>query len=185
LKVKTVAQAARVAILGDSRRRTHPMETLEARRRLLQPPSALDRKRLPGESYEAYRAFCIYRDLGPGRSLNKAWRHERAERGKGCPQARCPGRWRLWAREWRWVERTASILDKNSFSVIHTKIVFHEGFQRGFGFGDHSAALRSIKILPRSFNLFKMLAASRMMSSAFAAASSSSGSGKGRFRLSY
>jgi hypothetical protein len=101
-------QAARAAILGDSRRPTHPMETLEARRRLLQPPSALGRKRLPGESYEAYRAFCIYRDQGPGRSLNKAWRQERAERGKGCPQARCPGRWRLWAREWKWVERAVS-----------------------------------------------------------------------------
>jgi hypothetical protein len=101
-------QAARVAILGNSRRPTHPMETLEARRRLLQPPSALGRKRLPGESYEAYRAFCIYRDQGPGRSLNKAWRQERAERGKGCPQARCPGRWRLWAREWKWVERAVS-----------------------------------------------------------------------------
>lgn len=59
-------------------------------------------ERQPGEAREAFRAFCIYRDLDVfDRSYERAFRI-------GCPHSkakRCSGRWRLWASDWRWVER--------------------------------------------------------------------------------
>jgi hypothetical protein len=59
-------------------------------------------ERQPGESREAFRAFCIYRDLEViERTYDSAFRI-------GCPNTkakRCSGRWRLWASDWKWIER--------------------------------------------------------------------------------
>lgn len=59
-------------------------------------------ERQPGETREAFRAFCIYRDLEVfERSYDRAFRI-------GCPNStakRCGGRWRLWASDWKWKER--------------------------------------------------------------------------------
>jgi hypothetical protein len=67
--------------------------------------------RLPGESPKAYRAFCVYRDLGPGRCLDQASRsyhqRQRAEADGTQPgrQPRASGTIRRWAERWNWSVR--------------------------------------------------------------------------------
>lgn len=63
----------------------------------------LSRERLPDESALAYRAFCVYRDLGPDRSLDQAWK--RSDQGKQCGSARRPGYWSKWSAQYEWVAR--------------------------------------------------------------------------------
>lgn len=64
-------------------------------------------ERQPGESRQAYSAFCVYRDLPPARrSLDRAWGAYRASLGR--PQTRAPGRWESWYRQWQWRARTES-----------------------------------------------------------------------------
>jgi hypothetical protein len=64
---------------------------------------------LPGESSKAYQAFCLYRDLGPGRSLDQASRdyHRRPdEPGSGNQRKpRASGTIRGWALRWNWPGR--------------------------------------------------------------------------------
>lgn len=57
--------------------------------------------RLPGESARAYRAFCVYRDLGPKRSVLKAIQAA----GENVDSV---GRWETWCTQFRWVERAAA-----------------------------------------------------------------------------
>jgi hypothetical protein len=56
-----------------------------------------DWERLTGESSKAYKHFCIYRDLGPERSLRLM-----AEAGE-CTAVR--RQLERWSSRWRWVER--------------------------------------------------------------------------------
>jgi hypothetical protein len=65
---------------------------------------ALWDERLPGESLKAWAAFTTYRDLPlADRSITAAWRSlTRRKRGDA------PGRWDLWSRTFRWVERAAA-----------------------------------------------------------------------------
>src|ERR1700680_1332931 len=72
------------------------------------PPGS---ERLPKESIRAYRAFCIYRNLGAARSLDKAWRCFQADRGKDPASARRPGHWTGWSTKFDWVERTQTYDD--------------------------------------------------------------------------
>jgi hypothetical protein len=59
--------------------------------------------RMPGESAAAYRAFCIYRDLGTKRSLVAA---RMADRPTSEPATRASaGHWRGWSSKWNWVAR--------------------------------------------------------------------------------
>ena len=59
-------------------------------------------ERQPGEGQKAWAAFTVYRDLGSIRSITKAWRKfSTREEGEN-------GRWELWARKFRWVERAAA-----------------------------------------------------------------------------
>jgi hypothetical protein len=79
--------------------------------------SAWSAPRLPGESARDHRAFCIYRDLGPRRSLQKAWREYctsvRPVRSKlrGRPRrssdviTKCPGAWTSLCAKYHWVQR--------------------------------------------------------------------------------
>lgn len=59
--------------------------------------SLWDRQR--DETHPAYVAFCVYRDLGDARSLDRAWQKQSQRPGEA------PGRWSLWSRTFRWVER--------------------------------------------------------------------------------
>jgi hypothetical protein len=64
-------------------------------------------ERLPDESPRAYRAFCHYRDLGPNRSLDRAWERYRttSDQGKKRKSARRPGHWGAWSQKFLWVKR--------------------------------------------------------------------------------
>ena len=62
---------------------------------------------LRGESARAARAFRIFSDLGPHRSLNAAWKKHLEDRGQQGQGERCPGRWKTWAKRWNWFERAA------------------------------------------------------------------------------
>src|SRR6266851_4992508 len=64
-------------------------------------------ERLPGESGRAFRAFCFYRDLGPDRSLDKAWKSFLdSNPGKPRRATRRDGHWSDWCRRFKWVERS-------------------------------------------------------------------------------
>jgi hypothetical protein len=71
-------------------------------------------ERLPGESSKAYAAFCLYRDLGPRRSIEEA---SRLYHGKptldGAPRdtargRRASGLIRRWAERWNWIARAGA-----------------------------------------------------------------------------
>lgn len=56
--------------------------------------------RMPDEGSAAYAAFCAYRDLGVGRSLERAYRAT-----KGQDKGHVSGRWTLWAKAYNWRDR--------------------------------------------------------------------------------
>jgi hypothetical protein len=66
---------------------------------------------LPGESAKAYAAFCLYRDLGPHRSLDETSRQYHAQpasdedRQPRRPKRRASGLVRRWAERWDWSGR--------------------------------------------------------------------------------
>jgi hypothetical protein len=65
------------------------------------PETPVPYERQPGESAKAYAAFTAFRDLGPGRSVLKAYRQE-----TGKEPARQPsGTWIGWAARWHWHDR--------------------------------------------------------------------------------
>jgi hypothetical protein len=63
------------------------------------------------ESAKAYAAFCIYRDLGPRRSVDEASRRYHRGSGQGAQHApsrrspRASGTIRRWAQHWNWATR--------------------------------------------------------------------------------
>ncbi|TAL08417.1 MAG: hypothetical protein EPO02_13110 [Nitrospirae bacterium] len=61
--------------------------------------------RLPGESSQAFAAFVIYRDLGPHRSLDKAYKVRKPD------AAKFSGIWSDWQAEHRWLERAQAYDD--------------------------------------------------------------------------
>jgi len=66
--------------------------------------------RWPGESAKAYAAFCLFRDLGPRRSLDAASRsyHHPGLEAQHPPSGRLPrasGTIRRWAHCWSWLDR--------------------------------------------------------------------------------
>lgn len=61
-------------------------------------------ERQPGESARAYAAFCVYLNLGPQRSIQKAFE---AKSAPDAPQKRpVNGTWKAWCSRFRWTERT-------------------------------------------------------------------------------
>jgi hypothetical protein len=60
-------------------------------------------ERREDESARAYRAFCIYRDLGASRSLDRAWQSYSSSDQRR--SARRPGCWGAWCQKYEWVER--------------------------------------------------------------------------------
>jgi hypothetical protein len=67
---------------------------------------------LPGESAKAYAAFCLYRDLGPKRSLVKAYRLQ-----TGHEQATISGLWNTWRRKHRWADRAEAFDREAAFDL--------------------------------------------------------------------
>jgi hypothetical protein len=55
---------------------------------------------IPGETYKAWLAFCVYRDMGNGRSLDKAWRQ-----AMGKENGRHARHWATWSSQNHWVSR--------------------------------------------------------------------------------
>lgn len=56
----------------------------------------------PGESPKAYQAFAIYRDLGPSRSIDRAYEVYSGQQGS---KKRASGRFTKWSTDHDWVER--------------------------------------------------------------------------------
>ena len=76
-------------------------------------------QRWPGESAREFRAYCFYRNLTDGRSLQKAWRENcKSQRGGGGKRGRprrggdvvtkCPGAWTALSRRYEWLKRAAA-----------------------------------------------------------------------------
>ena len=63
------------------------------------PPRRID------EPATAYRAFLIYLELGPGRTLDGAWSAYCESRTPGRTPKRCSGQWTRWSQQHKWVER--------------------------------------------------------------------------------
>lgn len=61
-------------------------------------------EKMEGESDKFYRKFLIYRDLGPDRSLQKAF----IKSHEGGKKVRGSGSWTKLGRKWRWAERCAA-----------------------------------------------------------------------------
>lgn len=69
--------------------------------------------RREGETPKAFRAFCIYRELGPSRSLAAAYHRYRLERDggeagekQGTDLPKAPSYFELWCSKHEWVRRT-------------------------------------------------------------------------------
>ncbi|PSO67859.1 MAG: hypothetical protein BRC39_00780 [Cyanobacteria bacterium QH_7_48_89] len=82
-----------------------------------QPPEKCWYESLENESASAYKAFCLYRDLGRDRSLRAAynWHLEEKRLQKGVERASKhstkkapPGRWYKWSTDFHWVSRAAA-----------------------------------------------------------------------------
>jgi hypothetical protein len=70
--------------------------------------NAIDRdspERLPDETARAYQAFSVYRDLGPSRSHDLAWKRLGDEQGKDRSSPRRSGHWAQWSTKFNWVAR--------------------------------------------------------------------------------
>ena len=76
-------------------------------------------QRWPGESAREFRAYCFYRNLTDGRSLQKAWGENcKSQRGGGGKRGRprrggdvvtkCPGAWTALSRRYEWLKRAAA-----------------------------------------------------------------------------
>ena len=89
-------------------------------------------ERLPQESPRAYRAFCIYRDLGPDRSLDQAWKRfcAASDPTKNRGSARRPGHWAAWSQKYQWVERAEGyddvIEEENRSAAAERRRKLHE-----------------------------------------------------------
>jgi hypothetical protein len=68
---------------------------------------------MEGESDQAYAAFVEFRDLGPGRTADAAWRAKGTKEGpSGPPRAlRAPGSWKRWRAQYHWDARSEAFDD--------------------------------------------------------------------------
>jgi hypothetical protein len=81
-------------------------------------------KRLPDESTPAYRAFRVYLNQGPGRTLDLAWQfYCLGSGGKQHVSARRPGHWSRWSARHQWVDRAAGVILKNVGKIEISEIV--------------------------------------------------------------
>lgn len=59
----------------------------------------------PGETPKAYQAFCVYRDMGAGRSLDAGYQQSIQRVSEGYQEKRASGAWRRWCNQHGWVAR--------------------------------------------------------------------------------
>jgi hypothetical protein len=69
---------------------------------------AFERRDHDGEGAKAYSAFVTYRELGPGRSVDKAYA---VHAGHQMGTKRAPGRWKEWSRQYDWLARARAYDD--------------------------------------------------------------------------
>lgn len=72
--------------------------------------------RLPREPMLWFARFEIYRELGPGRTIEEAWRVHKAEQSSPSNSKRPHNRWYEVAREWSWQKR-AEEWDEEQFAI--------------------------------------------------------------------
>jgi len=60
---------------------------------------------MAGEGAEAFAAFCLFRDMGPKRSMNGAFGLHLKAHGTAIESPRAPGTWRKWAKKYAWEAR--------------------------------------------------------------------------------
>lgn len=82
-----------------------------------------------GESDAAFAAFALFLDLGPGRTMDDAYRAHRGRNGGAqetnegaSSHARAPGRWRQWAREWCWKDRAQAYDNRVQTAKIDARV---------------------------------------------------------------
>lgn len=66
---------------------------------------------VPGETPQAFTAFCAYRDqVRGGRSIDRAFREQDPSKTRSKPpkNGRAPGQWFDWSARFKWVERAAA-----------------------------------------------------------------------------
>jgi hypothetical protein len=113
--------------------------------------------REPGESARAFAAFCLYRDLGTGRSLAAAWNAYQVTNGVASKlnsvdsvkqqRSKPPGRWNLWSGKYRWVERAAAhdrkIDEAKCAALLEQRIKFEER-REAFKFEDQQEMVKHV-----------------------------------------
>ena len=55
---------------------------------------------IPGETHKAWLAFCVYRDMGGSRSLDRAWQQVTNRNGRHSRH------WATWSAQNHWVSRS-------------------------------------------------------------------------------
>jgi len=77
-------------------------------------------ERIPGETHKAWLAFCVYRDIGPSRSLDKAYRSAIGKEGRHARHCA------TWSKNNRWVSRAAAydtaMLKRQRRAVVEDRI---------------------------------------------------------------
>lgn len=70
------------------------------------------RQESKGETSKAYTNFCVYRDMGTGRSLDDSWwLATQGEEGTQRGSKRAPDYWKKWSANYDWVSRAAAYDD--------------------------------------------------------------------------
>ena len=101
-------------------------------------------ERQPGESGPAFAAFVVYRDLGPYRSLDKAYKTQKPDADK------FSGQWSLWSAEHKWLERALaydSYCDAERRKVLEQKLRDLEARRVEFEFENQDALERWVRDL--------------------------------------
>jgi hypothetical protein len=108
----------------------------------------------PHESARAYAAFCMYRDLGPGRSVAAAWNAHQATRGaKGMigvvqQRSRPSGRWNLWSSKYHWIDRAAAHdrkIDEAKCAAILERAIQYKKVQDAFKMENQQEKIRTVR----------------------------------------
>lgn len=76
---------------------------------MTEPAAASPWDRLPGESRQAYAAYCVYQDLPSNlRSIDRAYDESLKAQGRIKRSKRADGTWRSWSVKYAWPDRAAA-----------------------------------------------------------------------------
>ena len=85
-------------------------------------------ERQPEDTPKSWAAFCIYRDLGADRSIDKAYRISVLRKSPESTPGEANKRWKIWSSECNWVARTAAydehidVLNRAEFEKERLKV---------------------------------------------------------------